>query len=69
LLLADTGPGRINPGPFADSRSRRQQMLVTLNQIAQNINSLSKAVTRLTLQQETADQRAFSVLAQIAHRR
>jgi hypothetical protein len=44
-------------------------MLVTLNQIAQNINSLSKAVTRLTLQQETADQRAFSVLAQTAHRR
>jgi hypothetical protein len=44
-------------------------MLVTLNQIAQNINSLSKAVTRLTLQQETADQRAFSVLAQIAHGR
>jgi hypothetical protein len=49
--------------------AEEQQMRVTLTEIARNISSLSQLVKKLTLQQETADQRAFNVLAQIAHKR
>lgn len=49
--------------------AEEQQMLATLTEIARNISSLSKLVKDLTLQQETADQRAFNMLSQIAHKR
>jgi hypothetical protein len=49
--------------------AEEQQMLNTLTAISQDIKSLLALVKDLTLQQETADQKALSQLVNIAHKR
>lgn len=49
--------------------AEEQQMLNTLSAISQDIKALLTLVKELTTQQDTADQRAFQQLSQIAHKR
>jgi hypothetical protein len=49
--------------------AEEQQMLKSLAEISQNIKTLVTLVKDLTLQQDAADQKAFSQLVNIAHRR
>jgi hypothetical protein len=46
-----------------------QQMLSSLTEISQDIKALLVLVKDLTTQQETADQKAYSQLVNIAHKR
>jgi hypothetical protein len=49
--------------------AEEQQMLKSLAEISQDIKTLVSLVKDLTLQQDAADQKAFSQLVNIAHRR
>lgn len=49
--------------------AEEQQMLNTLTAISQDIKSLLALVKDLTLQQDSADQKALSQLVNIAHKR
>ena len=49
--------------------AEEQQMLKSLSDISQDIKALLTLVRDLTLQQETADQKAYSQLVNIAHKR
>ena len=46
-----------------------QQMLKSLSAISQDMKALLSLVKDLTLQQDAADQKAFSQLVNIAHKR
>ena len=49
--------------------AEEQQMLKSLSDISQDIKALLALVRDLTLQQDTADQKAYSQLVNIAHKR
>jgi hypothetical protein len=49
--------------------SEEQQMLTSLSEISQDLKALLTLITKLTVQQDEADQKAFRQLAQIAHKR
>jgi hypothetical protein len=51
------------------SPAEEQQMLSAFTAISEDIKTLVVLVRELTLQQETADQKALSQLVNIAHRR
>lgn len=46
-----------------------QQMLKSLSEISQDMKTLVVLVRELTTQQDAADQKAYSQLVNIAHRR
>ena len=49
--------------------AEEQQMLKSLSDISQDIKALLTLVKDLTRQQDTADQKAYSQLVNIAHKR
>jgi len=49
--------------------SEEQQMLTSLAEISRDIKALVALVRDLTLQQDSADQKAYSQLVNIAHKR
>ena len=49
--------------------AEEQQMLTHLSEISKDIKALSKLVGDLTRQQGDADQKAYSQLVNIAHKR
>lgn len=49
--------------------TEEQQMLRSLSEISQDIKALATLVKELTLQQDAADQKAYSQLVNIAHKR
>lgn len=49
--------------------AEEQQMLNSLTAIAQDIKTLVALVKDLTMQQDAADQKAYSQLVNIAHKR
>lgn len=49
--------------------TEEQQMLASLSEISENIKTLATLVKELILQQDAADQKAYSQLVNIAHRR
>lgn len=49
--------------------AEEQQMLKSLSDISQDIKALLTLVRDLTLQQDSADQKAYSQLVNIAHKR
>jgi hypothetical protein len=49
--------------------AEEQQMLASLAAISQDIKALLTLVKNLTTQQEAADQKAYSQLVNIAHKR
>lgn len=49
--------------------AEEQQMLKSLSEISEGIKALATLVTQLTLQLEAADQKAYSQLVNIAHKR
>jgi hypothetical protein len=49
--------------------AEEQQMLASLTAISQDIKALLTLVKDLTTQQEAADQKAYSQLVNIAHKR
>lgn len=51
------------------SSAEEQQMLASLKAISDDIKSLVILVRELTIQQQTADQKALNQLLTIAHRR
>lgn len=51
------------------SPAEEQQMLNSLTAISQDIKTLVALVRELTTQQDTADQKAYSQLVHIAHKR
>jgi hypothetical protein len=51
------------------SPAEEQQMLSTLNAISEDIKTLVVLVRELTTQQDAADQKAYTQLVNIAHRR
>ena len=51
------------------SSAEEQQMLASLRAISEDIKSLVILVRELTIQQQTADQKALNQLLTIAHRR
>jgi len=51
------------------SPAEEQQMLNSLTAISQDMKSLLSLLKDLTLQQDAADQKAYSQLVNIAHKR
>jgi hypothetical protein len=51
------------------SPAEEKQMLESLAAISQDIKTLATLVKELTTQQDTADQKAYSQLVHIAHKR
>ena len=51
------------------SPAEEQQMLNSLTAMSQDIKTLVTLVRELTTQQDTADQKAYSQLVNIAHKR
>lgn len=51
------------------SRAEEQQMLDSLASMSQDIKTLVALVKDLTTQQDAADQKAYTQLVNIAHRR
>jgi hypothetical protein len=49
--------------------SEEQQMLASLSEISKDIKALLSLIKALTTQQEAADQKAYSQLVNIAHKR
>jgi hypothetical protein len=49
--------------------SVEQQMLKSLSEISHDIKALAALVKQLILQQDAADQKAYSQLVNIAHKR
>lgn len=49
--------------------SEEQQMLTSLSEISLDIKALVALVRDLTLQQDSADQKVYSQLVNIAHKR
>lgn len=49
--------------------TEEQQMLASLSEISQNIKALLTLVKELTTQQDAADEKAYSQLVNIAHKR
>jgi len=49
--------------------AEEQEMLASLRSISEDIKTLVVLVRELTIQQDTADQKALSQLVTIAHRR
>jgi alpha-galactosidase len=49
--------------------TEEQQMLVSLTAISQDMKALLSLVKELTLQQEAANEKAYSQLVHIAHKR
>jgi hypothetical protein len=51
------------------TEAEEQQVLKSLSDISQDIKALATLVKELILQQGTADQKAYSQLVNIAHKR
>lgn len=51
------------------SPAEEQQMLTSLSAISQDIKALLALLKDLTLQQDAADQKAYTQLVNIAHKR
>jgi len=49
--------------------AEEQQLLKSLTAISQDIKTLATLVKELTMQQDAADQKAYSQLVNIAHKR
>jgi hypothetical protein len=49
--------------------AEEQQMLSSLSEISKDIKALLALIKNLTTQQEAADQKAYSQLVNIAHKR
>lgn len=49
--------------------AEEQQILRSLSEISQDIKALAALVRQLILQQDAADQKAYSQLVNIAHKR
>jgi hypothetical protein len=59
----------VHPGVLDMTPVEEQQMLTSLTAISQDIKALLTLVRDLTLQQDAADQKAYSQLVNIAHKR
>jgi hypothetical protein len=51
------------------TEAEEQQVLKSLSDISQDIKALATLVKQLLLQQDAADQKAYSQLVNIAHKR
>jgi len=51
------------------THAEEQQMLTSLSAISQDMKALLALVKELTMQQGTADEKAYSQLVNIAHKR
>jgi hypothetical protein len=63
------GIDAVQPGGLKMIPAQEQQMMTYLTVISQDIKTLVALVKELKLQEDTADQKAYTQLVNIAHKR